>query len=79
MKKVFWSLMDDRRGSVGQAMGIIGALNKDLFEVVEKNLEYNKFAGLPNFIRGRTLFGLTKQGAEQIKAPFPDASFFCET
>ena len=72
MKKVFWSLMDDRRGSVGQALGIIGALNKDLFEVEEKNLEYNKFAGLPNFIRGRTLFGLTKQSAEQIKAPFPD-------
>ncbi len=72
MKKKFWSLMDNRRGSVGQALGIINALNEDLFEIEEKNLEYTKFAGLPNWIRCRSLLGLTKQSAEQINPPFPD-------
>ena len=72
MKKIFWSLMDNRRGSVGQALGVIGALDKNFFEVEEKKLEYNIFSGLPNFIRGNTLLGLTKESAAQIKPPFPD-------
>lgn len=72
MKKVFWSLMDNRRGSVGQALGIIGALDKDLFEVEEKQLEYNALSGLPNWLRGRTLIGITSESAKQIREPFPD-------
>ena len=72
MKKVFWSLMDNRRGSVGQALGIIGALDDELFEKEEKQLEYNSFSALPNFIRGRSLIGITKESAKKIKAPFPD-------
>ena len=72
MKKVLWSLMDNRRGSVGQALGIIEALDENLFEVEQKQLEYNIFSGLPNFMRGRSLIGITENSAEQIKAPFPD-------
>ena len=72
MKKVLWSLMDNRRGSVGQALGIIEALDENLFDVEQKQLEYNTFSGLPNFIRGRSLLGITKESGSQITAPFPD-------
>lgn len=71
-KKIIWSLMDNRRGSVGQALGVLDALDKTKFEVVEKNIEYNKFSGLPNWLRGRTLVGVTKQSKKQIRPPFPD-------
>ena len=72
MKKTFWSLMDNRRGSVGQALGIIGALDKNIFEITEKNLEYNPLSALPNWIRGCSLLGITQRSAASIKAPFPD-------
>lgn len=72
MKKTLWSLMDNRRGSVGQALGIIGALDKKIFEITEKKLEYTAFSGLPNWLRGRSLIGITDDSAKQICAPFPD-------
>ncbi len=72
MPKIFWSLMDDRRGSVGQAKGIIDALNKDTFQIIEKEIQYNKFAALPNWIRGKTLLGTTTKTRESLNAPFPD-------
>ena len=71
MKKVLWSLMDNRRGSVGQALGIIEALDENLFEIEQKQIEYNSLSGLPNFIRGRSLVGITKESAAQIVSPFP--------
>ena len=72
MKKSFWALLDNRRGSVGQALGIIGALDKDIFEVTEKKLDYNALSGLPNWLRGRSLVGIKKDSANEIKPPFPD-------
>lgn len=72
MKKTFWSLMDNRRGSVGQALGVINALDKNLFDTEEKKLEYTVLSALPNWIRGCSLTGLTKDSAKQIKGPFPD-------
>ena len=42
MKKVIWFLMDNRMGSVGQAKGIIQALDKNLFEIIEKKIELRK-------------------------------------
>ena len=72
MKKTFWSLMDNRRGSVGQALGVIGALDRNIFEITEKNLEYNTLSALPNWIRGCSLLGITQRSAASIKAPFPD-------
>ena len=41
MAKILWTLMDDRRGSVSQALGVIGALDENRFSVVEKNIVYN--------------------------------------
>ena len=50
MKKIIWFLMDNRMGSVGQAKGIIQALDKERYEIVEKKIDYNRLADLPNFL-----------------------------
>jgi mitochondrial fission protein ELM1 len=75
MIKTIWALMDNRRGSVGQAKGVLNAL-KELaptqYTIIEKELVYNQFAGLPNWIRGKTLLGITAKSKAQIKAPYPD-------
>lgn len=72
MKKILWVLLDSRMGSVGQARGVVGFLDKEKYEIVEKNLEYTKLSGLPNFLRGKTLVGLTPESKKQIIGPFPD-------
>ena len=71
MVKTIWSLMDDRRGSVSQASGVLNALN-DEFTIVEKKISYTKFAALPNRIRGRTLLGISADSKRQITPPYPD-------
>lgn len=71
MKKILWALFDNRRGSVGQAQGVIDALPSGI-EVVEKKLVYNKLSGLPNWLRGRTLLGLDKESQKEITEPWPD-------
>jgi hypothetical protein len=72
MKKVLWVLLDSRTGSVGQAKGVMAHLNPKKFEIVEKRLEYNKLSGLPNFMRGKTLVGITPASKALITPPFPD-------
>lgn len=72
MKKTLWVLLDSRMGSVGQARGVMQQLNPDSFETVEKKLAYTKLSGLPNFLRGKTLVGLTPESKKQICAPFPE-------
>lgn len=72
MKKTLWVLLDSRMGSVGQARGVIQQLDPDQFLIVEKTLQYSKLSGLPNFLRGKTLVGLTPECKKQICAPFPD-------
>lgn len=72
MKKTLWVLLDNRTGSVGQARGVIQQLDAKKFEIIEKKLDYTKLSGLPNFIRGKTLIGLTPESKKHIIAPFPD-------
>jgi len=71
MVKTIWAILDNRRGSVGQAMGVINDLSND-FQVIEKKVDYTKLSGLPNWLRGRTLIGLTAESKKQISAPYPD-------
>ena len=71
MTKTIWAILDNRRGSVGQAKGVIEALSND-FQIIEKNIEYTKLSGLPNWLRGRSLIGLTAESKKLISAPFPD-------
>lgn len=72
MLKTVWSLMDNRRGSVNQALGVLNALDATRFDVVEKKIEYTKLAALPNWIRGRSLLGITKASKQSLVAPYPD-------
>lgn len=66
MKKIIWALLDDRMGSVGQAKGILQELSED-FEIVEKKIVYNKYAGLPNFLRGKHfLVGVNKKESDNL-------------
>ena len=72
MQKNLWVLTDNRRGSVGQAMGVINELDKKIFTVTDIKLDYTRFAALPNWLRAKTLLGITKQSKTEIKAPYPD-------
>ncbi len=72
MKKIIWILLDNRIGSVNQARGVEYFLDKDKFEIVEKQLEYNCLAALPNFIRGKTLLGIKADSRQQLKGQLPD-------
>lgn len=71
MTKTLWVLSDNRRGSVGQAMGVVNFLG-DKFNIVEKKVNYTKLSALPNWLRGRSLIGLTGESKKRISAPFPD-------
>ena len=71
MKKIIWLLLDDRRGSVGQAMGIANALGNRM-EIIEKKIVYTGLAGLPNWIRGKTLLGVNLKASDDLKDNYPD-------
>lgn len=71
MKKTLWALLDDRMGSVGQARGVLQALD-DNVEVVEKKIVYNRWAKLPNFFKRVSLIGMDKQKSDKLQEPFPD-------
>lgn len=71
MKKTLWALFDDRTGSVGQAKGIIQALD-DKINTEIKKIAYNRWAKLPNCLKGRSLLGIDKTNSDKLSAPWPD-------
>ncbi len=71
MKKTMWALLDDRMGSVGQAKGVILALN-NLVNVEEKKVTYTRWAKLPNWMKGCSLLGTNKEASSPLRAPWPD-------
>ncbi len=71
MKKVMWVLLDDRMGSVGQAKGIILAL-ADKLTIIEKQIVYNKWAKLPNCLKGRSLIGVDINKSSELNKDYPD-------
>ncbi|MBQ8465600.1 MAG: mitochondrial fission ELM1 family protein [Alphaproteobacteria bacterium] len=58
MKKTIWILLDNRMGSVGQAKGIMQEIDSSRYNLVTKELQYSRWAGLPNFIRRQSLIGI---------------------
>ena len=72
MKKTIWILLDNRIGSRHQAEGVAHYLDSSKFEIIYKEITYTRLAALPNFIRGRTLIGLTKDCKQNLSTPFPD-------
>ncbi len=64
-----WVLADNRAGNVNQLLGIAEALNTP-YE--RKDIRYNKWVRLPNFLRGTSLIGLTDDSKALLTAPWPD-------
>ena len=64
-----WVLADDRAGNVNQLLGIAEALN---CPYERKEIRYNKWIRLPNWLRGRTFIGLQKQFKADLTHHFPD-------
>ncbi len=71
MKKTIWVLLDDRKGSVGQAMGIAQAIGERL-TIIEKPITYNCLAKLPNWLLGRSLKGVDKSQSADLSRDYPD-------
>ena len=72
MAKTLWVLTDNRRGSVSQAMGIVDFIDKSQLTVIEKKLDYTRLSALPNWLRGKSLLGITDESKKRIIPPYPD-------
>ena len=68
MKSV-WILADDRAGNVNQLLGIAEMLG---YPFERKEIRYDKWIKLPNFLRGRSLIGLDKKASSPLNGPYPD-------
>ena len=64
-----WILADDRAGNVNQLLGIAEQLKTD-FERID--IRYTGWVRLPNWLRGRTLLGLTEASKKNLTPPWPD-------
>ena len=62
-ESLIWVLADDRPGNYSQAIGLATFLKRP-YEI--KNISYNCFAKLPNFIRGKSLIGISSDTKSQI-------------
>lgn len=74
MKKqtpIIWALVDDRAGNTSQVLGVAEALGMP-FTI--KNIRYTKLGRISNFIKGKSLLGLTKSSKKEICAPWPDVA-----
>lgn len=72
MKKIIWALLDNRVGSVNAIRGVLPLLPEEEFSITEKEIAYNCWGKLPNFIKGASLIGLTADSKKNLQAPFPD-------
>lgn len=71
MKRTIWALLDDRMGSIGQARGVLGALG-DSYHIIEKKIVYNRWAKLPNWLKGASRLGMDIKESCDLSAPWPD-------
>lgn len=70
MQKKVWILADDRMGNVNQLLGIAESLGFD-FEI--KEIRYDSWIRLPNFLRRASLIGLTEASKKNVSSKdFPD-------
>lgn len=67
--KIVWVLVDNRPGNYNQAFGVAESL-KCKYEI--KNIIYNKFVSLPNFIRCNSLIGVDKEKSSKLCGKWPD-------
>jgi mitochondrial fission protein ELM1 len=67
--KIIWVLTDFRVGTNSQSIGIAEKLG---YKFETKKIEYNSFAGVPNFLKRASLIGIDKQKSDSLEAPYPD-------
>lgn len=66
---MIWILADDRAGNVNQLLGIVEALGRP-YE--RKDIRYNGWVRLPNFLRGATFIGIASESKKRLAAPYPE-------
>ncbi len=64
-----WVLADDRAGNVNQLLGVAEALG---YPYERKEIRYNKWVRLPNWLRWRTFIGLQSEYKKNLIHDFPD-------
>jgi len=64
-----WLLEDHKPGHTTQSLGLVDELGWPCHRI---KLEFGPLAARPNFLRGPTLRGLTRECAEHLVAPWPD-------
>ncbi len=63
-----WVLADDRPGNAAQCLGVAEALG---LPFVIKDVRYTPAGGLPNLLRGRSLWGVTQGTRAALAPPWP--------
>ena len=66
---IIWALVDERAGNTSQVLGVAEAFNMPF---IIKNIRYNRLGRISNFIKGKSLLGLTHESKAEICAPWPD-------
>ena len=64
-----WVLADDRAGNVNQLLGVAQALGEG-YE--RKDIRYNRWIRLPNWLRGRSFIGLDRKYKANLLTDTPD-------
>ncbi|CCG39842.1 mitochondrial fission ELM1 family protein [Magnetospirillum molischianum] len=63
-----WVLADDRAGNVSQALGVAESLG---LPFAIKTIRYNRWAKLPNLLRGAGLIGILPDSRSTLMPPWP--------
>jgi mitochondrial fission protein ELM1 len=78
MEQSIWLLLDNRAGNRSQAMGVsdqlttlLSQLPGEPWQVINKEIIYNKMARLPNFVGGQSLIGIDIAKSDILQAPWP--------
>lgn len=63
-----WALIDDRAGNTAQTLGVAEALGRGFRQV---RVDYDRFARLPNLLRGTSLLGVAEASRAELFDPPP--------
>ena len=64
-----WILADDRAGNENQLLGVAEALG---YPYERKDIHYNRWIRLPNWLRGHTFIGLDGKDKKNLTHHLPD-------
>lgn len=63
-----WALIDDRAGNTAQTLGVAEALGRGFRQI---RVDYDRFARLPNLLRGARLLGVAAESRVELADPPP--------